>query len=446
MVDDKGFAYILVGKMDGDTMSDEKVFSPDTQGTLEATQYFQELSDKQEFKDNPPPPPPPPPTDPHQQPPPPPPPPPQDEKQYFYRLRKDNNTTLTLAMYEYDPKAKTAQYMSDDIFNVQTRNADGTFFGTLNSTQDEGTLKRNPMFDGEGMDGYEMMGKKDDDKHKDPKDQKNIFYRLKDEGQEFLDLIEYELDPTTNTENELGEKSFFVLEKKGDDFDGIIFDNQPASMMSGLTQGNTQLLKREPKFDGNGMLGYVLVKEGKGGKDGDKVVFYQEIDSNSEHVHVTEVQFDKKTNARVIGGDYYFMIKEQNGENYKGKLLQAPQPNITIKEEDEEMLIRTPPLDFDGKKSYVLAKKSKDKHTPPPPPPPPPPDPKDVIEAVEDALIVDRGELKNKYPKRESVNALMRDLFNESEIRAIGEKFGYTGNKSQILKTIDTALRTLYND
>jgi hypothetical protein len=163
-------------------------------------------------------------------------------------------------------------------------------------------------------------------------------------------------------------------------------------------------------------------------------------------VHVREVQFNKKTHARVIGGDFYFMIKEQNGENYKGKLLQAPQPNITIKEEDEEMLIRTPQLDFDGKKSYVLAKKSKDKHNPPPPPPPPPPDPNDVIEAVEVALIVDRGELKNKYPKRESVNTLIRDLFNESEIRAIGEKFGYTGTKTQILKTIDTALRTLYND
>jgi hypothetical protein len=65
---------------------------------------------------------------------------------------------------------------------------------------------------------------------------------------------------------------------------------------------------------------------------------------------------------------------------------------------------------------------------------------------VEDALKVTRGGLKEKFAARQTVNTMMRDLFNEAEIRAIGEKFGYTGNKSQILKTIDTALRTLYND
>lgn len=55
---DKNLSYIKVGKTLGGDMQDESVqiFSPTTQGTIEAVAYFNEISHNQDKKDNPPPP------------------------------------------------------------------------------------------------------------------------------------------------------------------------------------------------------------------------------------------------------------------------------------------------------------------------------------------------------------------------------------------------------
>ena len=54
--DDDGYTYIVVGsvKADGTISDEDKAFRTDTEGVLEAVEYFNDLADKQE----PPPPPP----------------------------------------------------------------------------------------------------------------------------------------------------------------------------------------------------------------------------------------------------------------------------------------------------------------------------------------------------------------------------------------------------
>jgi hypothetical protein len=146
-VDEMGFAFISVylEKQDG-TISKERAFSPTTEGTLEAAEYFNDLSDEQEGGGNPPPPPPPPPTNP-------PPPPPPTEEIEFFRLRSDNSDTLSLDKFSQNKVSHVTTFVSEETFTVKSRNGD-KFEGMIVSDQSEGTLVPAPHLDYQGKKAY----------------------------------------------------------------------------------------------------------------------------------------------------------------------------------------------------------------------------------------------------------------------------------------------------
>jgi len=72
------------------------------------------------------------------------------------------------------------------------------------------------------------------------------------------------------------------------------------------------------------------------------------------------------------------------------------------------------------------------------------PNPNDVIEAIEDSMNINRGELQNILDSKKRVMSRV-NLYNEQELQQIASMANISGSRAEIIGQINQALNTLYN-
>jgi hypothetical protein len=72
------------------------------------------------------------------------------------------------------------------------------------------------------------------------------------------------------------------------------------------------------------------------------------------------------------------------------------------------------------------------------------PEAKNIVDAVEDAFNITRGELGEIISTKRKAMDRIRTFLNESELQQIAQKGGFSGDKTEILTIIDNALTQVY--
>ena len=70
--------------------------------------------------------------------------------------------------------------------------------------------------------------------------------------------------------------------------------------------------------------------------------------------------------------------------------------------------------------------------------------PNDIIEAIEDSMNINRGELRNILDSKKRVMSRV-NLYNEQELQQIANQANINGSRAEIIGEINQALNTLYN-
>jgi hypothetical protein len=374
------------------------------------------------------------------------PPPPPPEEINFYRLITDNGDTLDLHVFTFNKTTQEINYVGEDVLQVTERNGEN-FRGVMQSIGEEGALNRNAYYDDGAIKGY-VFGDDGDDRGKDGD---KVFYRTNETvttTMSPLPVKEFTISKQTGAIEYKGDKIFFVMEIEGQNYKGTM----ATGAVGGVPQsGEMPKLMRAPQYDEGDEKGYVLVEEGEDdhGKPSDKIKFGRKISDVNNIITLEMYEYDlTNQQERALNQTVYFRWTQEILQQYKG--LSVNNPNVTsiAQGADTEYLVRVPNFDANGQLAYVLVEPRRsgggdddDDHQPPPPPPPPPPtDPQAIIEAVEDALQVTRGELKNNYPTKAGVLNTISNLYNERELQQIFAPIGVAGNKAAILRAISNAL------
>jgi hypothetical protein len=376
------------------------------------------------------------------------PPPPSDDVN-FYRLITDNGSTLDLQVYTFNKTTQAINLVGDDVLQVTERNGEN-FRGVMQSMGKEGALNRNAYYDDGAIKGYVFGtggggGGGGDDK---------VFYRTNQvvtANMQPLTLREFVVSSQTGAITYNGDKMFFVMEIEGQNYKGYMI----TGAAGGLQQmANLPKLVRSPQYDEGDERGYVLVEEDDDEhrkEPSDKVKFGRKVSDVNNVVTFEMYEYDlTNQQERALNQTVYFRWTEEILQQYKGKMVDSPNVASLAQGADTEFAVRVPNFDANGQLAYVIIEPSlgrpPDDHQPPPPLPPTGSlNPQEIIEAVEDALQVARGQLKQNYPTKMGVIDTISNLYNERELQQTFGAIGVTGNKRAILQAISQALTTQLN-